>query len=164
MGFCILKKINGSLAVLSGVAGIFAILAFSFDVLDLGLAKSVKVVDMPRVQLDTQELTKLHNIIADNRDRAVTAISKKRTILLSNMDTVKVERANVNIGVMFNTALGKNFAKLTISPSEKRPVSLPVYNSGQYIEFDSNTGEHIATVLNIDFRHQNIEVDVSKID
>jgi len=164
-----MKKIMGGLVVLASIAGILTLLS---DVFDLGAAKSVNVVAMPPIQLDLEQIDEIISI-KDKQDSiqkvakikqasVVTAIQKKSTVVLRNMDSVMIARAKVNIAVMFNNVLGKNFAKLTISPFGNKPVSLPVYNSGQYIEFNSNTGKHVATVLSVDFNKKNIEVDVSR--
>lgn len=85
-------------------------------------------------------------------------------ITLKNNQLIELRSVQANISVMFSSFSGKKFVKLTIAPVGKKPVSLPIYNQGQYLEFESKTGTHTATVLSVDFRRKNVMVGVSKVN
>jgi len=172
-----LGKIKYWLGVIgvAGSVGILALIVSMFDLLDWVPTKTVTVVKMPPVQLDEQQFDKLSLIIKNGQDKAIiptpkqpikanTPIPKKHTAVISDMQSIMIDHANTYISVSFKKVLSKNFAKLTVAPIGKKPISLPIYNSGQYLEFNSNTGGHIATVLNVDFSNKKIEVGVSKVN
>ncbi len=115
----------------------------------------------PLVKLNGSQLNLIisKNSLVKNQETK----TERRTITMNDFETKSIDNIKTTLTVGFNKVLGQDYAKLTISPPGEKSISLPVFNSGQYIEFNSDSTAQILTILNVNFEAKNIEVDVSNI-